>query len=29
LVYKDSLSKDIFVLTEDDSIKNSGILPVA
>ena len=29
LVYKESLKEDIFVLTEDNLIINSGILPVA
>jgi predicted nucleic acid-binding protein len=29
LAYKDSLGKEVFVPTEDDSIRNSGILPVA
>jgi len=29
LVYKESLKEDVFVLTEDNLIINSGILPVA
>lgn len=29
LAYKDSLSEEVFVLTEDNSIRNSKILPVA
>jgi len=29
LAYKDALGEEVFVLTEDNSIRNSGILPVA
>jgi PIN domain nuclease of toxin-antitoxin system len=29
LAYQDSLGEEVFVLTQDNSIRNSGILPVA
>lgn len=29
LIYKNSLDREVFILTEDDAIKSSGILPVA
>lgn len=29
LIYKSSMAREVFILTEDDDIKSSGILPVA
>ncbi len=29
LIYKNSMARGVFILTEDDDIKSSGILPVA
>lgn len=29
LIYKNFIGKEVFILTEDDDIKKSGILPVA
>lgn len=29
LIYKNFLGDDVFILTEDEAIRNSGILPVA
>src|SRR3989337_1347137 len=29
LIYKNSMAREVFILTEDDAIKSSGILPVA
>lgn len=29
LIYKNSMAREVFILTEDDDIKSSGILPIA
>lgn len=29
LIYKNSMAREVFILTEDDDIKSSGILPFA
>jgi hypothetical protein len=29
LIYKNSMAREVFILTEDDTIKSSGILPIA